>query len=385
MTPNNNITDDRKIFSSFITSSTTIKQQPAIRNCIELNNKQLEKLKDVMRYNVEIHGKDSFPTIEVELHKLIKCVKRKLNENNIELKHVKMNGGAASYVLADEDFLYTDLDLIFPLDFSNPETFDKVKTSVFDVIIEMLPSTINKDNLHEDILKDIYISKMVKVNEKDKWSLFSLYNNVGKCIELKFVDTMHRQFEFSVDSFQITLDSMLVGDEIESCSGKVIAESVYGDIDLAIYHLNHGFIETRSPEEIRGGGLLKYCYLIYRGNTATDECKNLEKYMCSRFFIDFPDVQSQQLKLIQYVDNHFNDIDENVSTYLDILYQVIHNSTVCLMVYDQKVTLSMIKNLKNYYKYSFGMSAKGYCEHNPRSKIMYIPNNGTANYWIAVE
>uniref|UniRef100_A0AAF5I2M2 polynucleotide adenylyltransferase n=1 Tax=Strongyloides stercoralis TaxID=6248 RepID=A0AAF5I2M2_STRER len=382
--PNTNC-NNKILISNVVTRESVTMEKPFIRSSIELNEKQLEKLKTVMRYKVEIHGKDSFPTIEVELHKLIKCVRRKLSENNINLKYVKMNGGAASYVLADEDFLYADLDLIFALNFSKPETFDKVKTSVFDALIEMMPRTINKNNLHEDILKDIYISKMVKVDEKDKWSLFSLYNNVGKCIELKFVDNMHRQFEFSVDSFQITLDSMLIGDKIEKCNDKVIAESMYGDIDLALYHLNNGLIETRSPEEIRGGGLLKYCYLLCRGNKATEDCKKLEKYMCSRFFIDFPDVQSQQLKLIQYVDNHFNDVDENIFSYLDILYQVILNSTVCLMVYDRKVTLSMIKNLKNYYKYSYGMSAKGYCEHNPQSKIMYIPNNGTANYWIAVE
>lgn len=58
-------------------------------------------------------------------------------------------------------------------------------------------------------MKDAYIRKMVKVAELDRWSLFALNNEAGKSIELKFMDTMRRQFEFSVDSFQITLDPLL--------------------------------------------------------------------------------------------------------------------------------------------------------------------------------
>jgi len=44
----------------------------------------------------------------------------------------------------------------------------------------------------------------------------------------------------------------------------VIAESVYGSFDVAIDHLNRKLIATRNPEEIRGGGLLKYCNLVVR-------------------------------------------------------------------------------------------------------------------------
>jgi hypothetical protein len=37
-----------------------------------------------------------------------------------------MNGGAASFVLAAEEFAYSDLDLIFPISLANEEDFDKV-------------------------------------------------------------------------------------------------------------------------------------------------------------------------------------------------------------------------------------------------------------------
>ena len=44
----------------------------------------------------------------------------------------------------------------------------------------------------------------------------------------------------------------------------VVAESVYGSFDVAIDHLNRKLIATRNPEQIRGGGLLKYCNLVVR-------------------------------------------------------------------------------------------------------------------------
>jgi len=38
----------------------------------------------------------------------------------------------------------------------------------------------------------------------DRWSLISLSNIVGRSVEIKFVVSMRRQYEFSIDSFQVT-------------------------------------------------------------------------------------------------------------------------------------------------------------------------------------
>lgn len=82
-------------------------------------------------------------------------------------------------------------------------------------------------------LKEAYVSKMVKVCDSDRWSLIALGSGqplsysmmstpstVGSSsvngksrscsVELKFVDSMRRQYEFSVDSFQIVLDSLML-------------------------------------------------------------------------------------------------------------------------------------------------------------------------------
>ncbi|KAK5978980.1 hypothetical protein GCK32_018000, partial [Trichostrongylus colubriformis] len=187
-----------------------------------------------------------------------------------------------------------------------------VREAVFDTIMDMMPSA-NKTKINADTLKDVYIGKMVKVSgEDDRWSLFSLHNDFGRCIELKFVDKMRRQFEFSVDSFQITLDSLL--DDFNAPEPKVYIESMFGDVHQAMSHLHERLIDTRRPEEIRGGGLLKYCHLLTRGYKAArpSKCRQLERYMCSRFFIDFPDVMSQEQKLRTYLDNHFGSNNDQV-------------------------------------------------------------------------
>ena len=113
--------------------------------------------------------------------------------------------------------------------------------------------------------------------------------NAFRCIELKFVERMRRAFEFSVDSFQITLDPLI--DQPNEHRPTVRAESMYGDFMgvrlgklfkigawlQALYHLNKRLIDTRNPEEIRGGGLLKYCHLLTRGFSATQNCRDMEK------------------------------------------------------------------------------------------------------------
>ena len=106
---------------------------------------------------------------------------------------------------------YKDLDLIFGLNLSDDKTFRLVKDVVLDSLLDFLPVGVSRDRITQLTLKEVYVQKMVKVcNDSDRWSLISLSNNRGKNVELKFVDSLRRQFEFSVDSFQIALDSLLL-------------------------------------------------------------------------------------------------------------------------------------------------------------------------------
>lgn len=125
---------------------------------------------------------------------------------------------------------------------------------------------------------------------------------------------------------------------------EVLAESMYGDFEAAMDHLRYRLIATRNPEEIRGGGLLKYSNLLVRDYRPASETqiKTLERYMCSRFFIDFPDVQEQQRKILSYLKNHFIGEERSKYQYLMTLRRVIDDSTVCLMGHERRQTLNMI-------------------------------------------
>ncbi|XP_065076869.1 terminal nucleotidyltransferase 5C isoform X2 [Ochlerotatus camptorhynchus] len=331
-----------------------------------LSFEQLKKLNDVMNEPVAIHGRGNFPTLEVKLTDLVNIVRDKLEADigsggaGMIVKDIRLNGGAASHVLASEAQPYNDLDLIFAVEFSSNRHFDRVKSAVLSSLLDLLPEGVVRRRITQCSLKEAYVGKMVKVNNNndgDRWSLISLGNSPGhKNVELKFVDTMRRQFEFSVDSFQIVLDSLLL---FYDCTEKpmitenfyptVVGESVYGDFQEALYHLQKKLISTRQPEEIRGGGLLKYCNLLVRNYIPVDEqkIKTLERYMCSRFFIDFPDIDQQKIKLESYLRNHFwGEVEEHLQyQYLMHLYDVVEQSTVCLMGHERRQTLMLIESL----------------------------------------
>lgn len=328
-----------------------------------LSFEQVNKLNEVMNEHVSIHGRGNFPTLEVRLKDFVTLVREKL-ELDIQkggagmcVKDIRLNGGAASHVLAYEAQCYNDLDLIFAVEFSSNRHFDRVKSAVLSTLSDLLPDCGMRKRITPGSLREAYVGKMVKVNnDGDRWSLISLGNSPGhKNVELKFVDTMRRQFEFSVDSFQIVLDSLLLFYDCaelpisENFYPTVVGESVYGDFHEALYHLQNKLISTRQPEEIRGGGLLKYCNLLVRNYIPVDpkQIKKLERYMCSRFFIDFPDILQQRIKLEAYLRNHFWGIDEEPLQYhyLVHLHEVVENSTVCLMGHERRQTLNLIEQL----------------------------------------
>ncbi|XP_071864233.1 terminal nucleotidyltransferase 5C isoform X1 [Bombus fervidus] len=328
-----------------------------------LSFEQVRRLNDVMNEVVCIHGRGNFPTLEVRLRDLVTVVRSKLESDpsnggaGMRVRDIRLNGGAASHVLATESQPYNDLDLIFAVELSSGRNYDKVKAAVLGSLFDLLPEGVSRKRITTCSLKEAYVSKMVKVNnDGDRWSLISLGNSRGhRNVELKFVDSMRRQFEFSVDSFQIVLDSLLLFYECsklpigENFYPTVVGESVYGDFQEALYHLHKKLISTRHPEEIRGGGLLKYCNLLVKmyKPSQPDYIKTLERYMCSRFFIDFPDISQQRAKLENYLWNHFVGPEEEALKYqyLMLLHSVVEESTVCLMGHERRQTLALIENL----------------------------------------
>nr|XP_057942467.1 terminal nucleotidyltransferase 5C-like [Doryrhamphus excisus] len=589
-----------------------------------LTLEQLQALDKVLTEVIPIHGRGNFPTLQVRAKDIIRVVKDGLVERKIQVKDIRLNGATASHVLVRDSGLgVRDLDIIFGVDLPRQEDFQVIKEVVLGSLRDLLPCGVNRRKITCLTMKEAYVQKMVKVvTEQDRWSLISLSNNRTKTVGLRFVSALRRQFEFSVDSFQIILDRMLesywetdrrrganlssdaqnlgnneeneggTGDgeqvdskmascgetphghedvteeesphaEVEKCeahkddlnqqeqevdvhskedivfercedkvqfckddplvspqppsdaksacvklqvqdetsqshvsitallrrsstqdclqvaasiqqesnlefsspppakktcstsqdvvpdycpspklqrkmSRKMICtpekwslltevsdmtthmftpieipsqlkppvqevhkesssqesvahpetnqgaeptvkpkhpkkppdgnatqeehveapplsswestlavetECMYGDFEQAMEHLRHRLIATHNPEEIRGGGLLKYSDLLVRNfrPASETEIKSLERYMCSRFFIDFPDVSEQQRKIKAYLQCHFTGSEESSRyDYLMTLRRIIDESTVCLMGHERRQTLNMI-------------------------------------------
>jgi hypothetical protein len=127
--------------------------------------------------------------------------------------------GAASYVLTnDKSFSYSDIDFIFRCDLSSESVWTQIKTTVCECLARHISSTKTSSSLSSQlsfspiIIQAAYVEKVVRVinpSNNDSWALMSLCNVNGQNIELKFVERMKRQFQFSVDSFQILLDPLL--------------------------------------------------------------------------------------------------------------------------------------------------------------------------------
>uniref|UniRef100_A0A8D0L4M9 Terminal nucleotidyltransferase 5C n=1 Tax=Sphenodon punctatus TaxID=8508 RepID=A0A8D0L4M9_SPHPU len=324
-------------------------------SCSVLSWDQVSRLHEVLTEVVPIHGRGNFPTLKVTLKDTVQTVRSRLQEAGIQVHDVRLNGSAAGHVLVKDNGLgFKDLDLVFQVSLPSEAEFQLVKDVVLRSLLNFLPEGVNKLKISPATLKEAYIQKLVKVcTEADRWSLISLSNKHGRNVELKFVDRIRRQFEFSVDSFQIILDSLLLYYDCsenpmsEHFHTTVIGESMYGNFEASFDHLQNKLIATKNPEEIRGGGLLKYSNLLVRYFKPMDkeEIKTLERYMCSRFFIDFPDILDQQRKLETYLRNHFAEEERSKYDYLMILRRVVNESTVCLMGHERRQTLNLISLL----------------------------------------
>jgi len=177
-----------------------------------LSLEQVRKLDNVMDKKDAIHGRGDFPTLEVKLKSLVRSIRRKLDSDvssggvGVKVKDLRLIGGAASHVLAVEDQRYNDVDFIYTVELSSPRVFDHVKAAVLNTLLDLFPEGVSRRRITPYALKEAYVGKMVKVNNKDddRWSLISLAHSPGhENVDLKFVDTMRRQLS-STSSLSFT-------------------------------------------------------------------------------------------------------------------------------------------------------------------------------------
>ncbi|KAG7329073.1 hypothetical protein KOW79_007247 [Hemibagrus wyckioides] len=312
-----------------------------------LTQDQVDTLDQVLTEVIPIHGRGNFPTLKIKPKDIIHIVRDRLVSKNIKVRDVRLNGSTASHVLVKENGTsYKDLDIIFGVELSKQEDFQVIKEVVLGCLLDFLPQGVNKDKITALTMKEAYVQKMVKVfNEYDRWSLISLSNNSGKNVELKFVSSLRRQFEFSVDSFQIILDTML---------------------------------ESYLEAERREAAQIKEKELKASMITSTD----LESVI-SHEQITSADVNEQQRKIESYLRNHFIGEEKSKYDYLMTLRRVVNESTVCLMGHERRQTLNMITILalkvlgeQNIIPNTNNVT----CYYQPAP---YMTDHNFSNYYIA--
>jgi len=327
---------------------------------------QAEKVTAIMSTVVEIQPRANFPSLRVTPARLLTDVKKRLLKKEIKVKSIHMAGSAASYCICKDSSVYpqicyNDLDVVIGVQVTDDSDFHVIKQAVMETLMGFLPQTTRY--VTQQLMEKVYIGKMVLVsNQENRWSLISLGNSKSSSrpattIDLKFEDKIKRKYEFSVDSFQILLDSCLDDAEKSPSSktaGFFTAVSAYGSYDKAWHHLNHRLIQTRAPEEIRGGGLLKYCSLLVRGFRPAypRAIYRLQPYMCSRFFIDFPTEKDQYTKINSYVNARFIeqqgcDGQLRAVEFLDNLKYIIKYRAKCLMKRDKRSTIRVISSIQS--------------------------------------
>ncbi|CAF0964779.1 unnamed protein product [Rotaria sordida] len=317
-----------------------------------LNLSQTKRLFSLIDSPILISSKTTLPTLTVIPSIFLIRLKNEAQQRGLDLHDIRLSGGAASFVLDPTgDLAFRDLDFLISVnDVTTELNWSIIKQAVF----ASLPLS-NQENQH--LCTEIYTDKMIRIiNEYDRWGLISLRNADGRNLELKFVEHMKRQYQFSVDSFQILLDPLLnffyLTRKFHSNSinfPTIIVLSSYGNFSEALQHLHYRLIDVKTPEELRGGGLLKYCDLIARGFHPTNhiQMKDLQRYMCSRFFIDFRDSLTQEQVLFKYVTSHFGTDYDVRYRFLRCLYDVISTDSVWLSGFERICFLRTISTMSS--------------------------------------
>lgn len=316
----------------------------------KLTQEQVETLDQVLTEVIPIHGRGNFPTLEIKPKDIIHVVRDRLILKKIKVRDVRLNGSTASHVLVKENGTsYKDLDIIFGVELPKPEDFQIIKEVVLGCLLDFLPKGVNKDKITALTMKEAYVQKMVKVfTEHDRWSLISLSNNSGKNVELKFVNSLRRQFEFSVDSFQIILDSMLQsyldaerrkfeegqeGQDSASAQTKGIQSALMDEPFLSSCDISHHKkIDTDMSSKIEDMQTFydSQCYCKFSQKEQSEReptCeidKDVEKEMVETTTMPVPMDQVSEHPVTVHEEEK-NELHENVSLHTETLLEVNTN------------------------------------------------------------
>ena len=113
---------------------------------------QIKRLNALMTKIIPIHGRRSFPTIDVRLCDIVSIVRTKLVTGGILVREVRFSGSGAASVLeavfsdSDNGVPYNDIDIIFIVDLPTEKSYEKVRAAVLDSLLELLPPGVSRQH-----------------------------------------------------------------------------------------------------------------------------------------------------------------------------------------------------------------------------------------------
>lgn len=123
-------------------------------NVSVLSWEQVQRLDAILTETIPIHGRGNFPTLEMQPRQIVKVVRSRMEEKQIHVRDVRLNGSAASHILHEDSGLgFKDLDLIFCADMKGESDFQTVKDIVLDCLLDFLPDCVNKEKITPLTLK----------------------------------------------------------------------------------------------------------------------------------------------------------------------------------------------------------------------------------------
>ena len=99
-------------------------------NFCVLNWKQIKRLDDLLNSCVPIHGRGNYPTLNIRLKDFIRNLSRRLKQERVRIRDIRINGGVASNILAEEhDYEFSDIDIVYSCDLLQLEPTTTAATS----------------------------------------------------------------------------------------------------------------------------------------------------------------------------------------------------------------------------------------------------------------
>ena len=260
-----------------------------------LDSAQLRRLFALLSGDFVLATRDSRVAAHTTLFQLIVKLRQKAVEHGITpfLNGVRLVGSAASRMLTEDAAEYGDADIVFYCRDKAP-SFDALFAAECEAIAELVSGAPRGGvpTAPTDV-KEGFLYECVRVFGACPWSVIAVGTRDGACAErpltadIKFVFSTQRTYDFSVSSFEISLDALLNKGACYQRQRHVMVECSYGNFDEALGHCVRGVIATRSPRTLQRG-LIRYCHACAKGLAAPPACRAaLEQAFLDTFLDEF--------------------------------------------------------------------------------------------------